>query len=192
MLMSVDSKVVSPAKPAVPTRSFWQRHVSDPILSQLKQGVTPDKIALTLAIGSALALFPIIGTTALLCLLVGIILQLNQPIIQAVNLLFTPLHIPFIIYCIYLGEKLFGGHYVKFNLHEFSRLLWDDPALFAQRFGLIGLHACIIWAIAAPFWIALIYYTSRTTLREMARVRALTLAKMVAPIVVDPTDHPIP
>ena len=70
----------------------------DPIAAQLTQGITPEKIALTLAVGSALALFPILGTTTLLCLLAGILLRLNQPIIQMVNALCTPLHLP-VIYC---------------------------------------------------------------------------------------------
>lgn len=178
--------------PETPARSLWQRRVRDPIVAQLTQGVTPDKIALTIAVGSALALFPIIGTTSLLCLIVGIILRLNQPIIQAVNWVCTPIHIPLVFYCVHLGEKLFGVPHTKFKLHEFARLVWEDPVLFAQRFGMTGFRACVVWAIAAPFWIALVYYTSRTTLREMARVRALAAAKLAAPKVVDPTDHPIP
>lgn len=174
-----------------PTRTFWQRRLVDPIIAQLTQGVTPDKIALTIAVGSALALFPILGTTSLLCLLVGIILRLNQPIIQVVNWLCTPLHIPLIFYCVHLGEKLFGAPHTKFKLQELARLIWQDPVLFAQKFGMTGLHACVVWAIAAPFWIVLMYFISRTTLREMARVRALAAAKLAAKVI-DPSDHPIP
>jgi len=46
---------------AAPARTSWQRHVIDPIAVQLTQGITPEKIALTLAVGSAFALFPILG-----------------------------------------------------------------------------------------------------------------------------------
>lgn len=191
--MTEDTSTPPQKKPeALPTRTFWQRRVKDPIVAQLTQGVTPDKIALTIAVGSALALFPLLGTTSLLCLIFGIILRLNQPIIQVVNWLCTPLHIPLIFYTVHLGEKIFGGPHVKIRPNELARLIWEDPLLFAQRFGLAGLHACIVWAIAAPFWIALVYYTTRTTLREMARVRALAAAKLVATKVVDPDDHPIP
>jgi uncharacterized protein (DUF2062 family) len=188
-----DDPINPPATtPDVPKRTFWQRRLRDPIVAQLTQGVTPDKIALTIAVGSALALFPILGTTTILCLLVGIILRLNQPIIQVVNWLCTPIHIPLIFYTVHLGEKLFGAPHTKLKLHELAQLVWQDPVLFAQKFGMTGVHACIVWVIAAPFWIVLIYFTARTTLREMARVRVLAAAKLAAPKVIDPNDHPIP
>lgn len=146
-------------------------------MAQLTQGVTPDKIALTIAVGSTLALFPILGTTSLLCLIAGIILRLNQPIIQAVNWLCAPIHIPLIFYCVHLGEKLFGSPHTKLKLHELASLLWEHPLLFAQKFGLTGFHACIVWAMAAPFWILIVYYVSRAIIREMVRVRELAAAK---------------
>ncbi|MGC4071325.1 MAG: DUF2062 domain-containing protein [Nibricoccus sp.] len=58
-------------------RNFWQRRVRDPLVAQLTQGITPEKIALTLAVGTACALFPIIGMTTLLCALAAIALRLN-------------------------------------------------------------------------------------------------------------------
>lgn len=177
--MSADTSLPPSPTAAVP-RSFWQRRVKDPIVAQLTQGVTPDQIALTVAVGSALALFPILGTTSLLCLLVGIVLKLNQPIIQAVNWLCTPIHIPFIFFSVHMGEKLFGSPHTRFKLHELARLLWEDPLLFAQKFGMTGLHACFVWAIAAPFWVALVYFITRPLVREAAKVRALAAAKLAA------------
>ena len=50
-------------------RSFWRRRVVEPIAGQLKQGITPEKIALTIALGMALGIFPILGSTMLLCAL---------------------------------------------------------------------------------------------------------------------------
>ncbi len=185
----------APAPPPGPTRTFWQRRVIDPVLAQLTQGITPEKIALTIAVGSALALFPMLGVTTLFCFLAGIVLRLNQPIIQVVNYLCTPIHIPLIFYCLHLGEKLFGVPHTRIRLGEFAKLVWDDPILFAHKFGLTVLHATVVWAIAAPVWIAVMYFTARTTLREIARVRAEAAARaaaLVAPKVTDTTDHPVP
>ena len=172
----------------------------DPIVAQLTQGITPEKIALTIAVGSALALFPMLGVTTLFCLLAGIILRLNQPMIQVVNYLCTPIHLPLIVYFWHLGEKLFGVPHVKMRMRESAEamwnLLWSDPGLFLHRFGLLVFHAAIVWAIIAPLWITVIYYTSRTTLREVARVRAEVAAKALAKVTAskpaDPTNHPVP
>jgi len=56
--------------PAKTTRTFWQRRLLDPVLHQLTQGITPEKIALTFAVGSSIAMLPLLGTTTLICLIV--------------------------------------------------------------------------------------------------------------------------
>ena len=91
-----------------PRRKFWQRWLVDPIMRQLTQGVSPKKISLTIAVGSALALFPILGTTTWLCVLAGITLGLNQAIIQGVNALCTFAYFPLIVVFVRFGDTLAG------------------------------------------------------------------------------------
>jgi uncharacterized protein (DUF2062 family) len=171
------------------SRTLWQRRVLDPIVAQLTQGITPEKIALTVAVGGALALFPVLGTTTLLCLLIGILLRLNQPIIQMVNFLCAPIHLPLIYLLIRWGQWLFGVPRVPFSMHFFVNLLWTDPVYFMHRFGSTLFHAIVVWAIAAPFWTAAIYYLLLPMLREIARLKAESAAKALAE---KPPTHPIP
>jgi uncharacterized protein (DUF2062 family) len=168
---------VTPADPDRTPRTFWQRRVLDPVVAQLTQGITPEKIALTIAIGSALALFPILGTTTLLCLLVGIVLRLNQPIIQAVNYLCTPIHLPLIWWMVRTGEWLFGEPHRPFKMRVLANLLWEEPMQFLRVFGTTGLHAIVVWAILAPFWALLFYHLLLPVLREMTRVRVSIVPK---------------
>src|ERR1700727_3048587 len=88
--------------------SFWRRRLIEPVGRQLTQGVSPEKIALTLGAGSAVALFPILGTTTVLCILLGIVLKLNQPILQGLNVICVFIYVPFMVGCIRLGEILCG------------------------------------------------------------------------------------
>jgi uncharacterized protein (DUF2062 family) len=168
---------VTPTDPARPPRTFWQRRVIDPIVHQLTQGITPEKIALTVAVGSALALFPILGTTTLLCLLVGIALRLNQPIIQAVNYLCYPIHLPLIWWMVRTGEWLFGEPHRPFKMRVLANLLWEEPLQFLRVFGVTGLHAIVVWAILAPFWILLLYHLLLPVFREITRVRVTVMPK---------------
>jgi len=46
---------------------FWQRRIITPIANQIRQGITPEKIALTIALGLLLSVFPILGATTILC-----------------------------------------------------------------------------------------------------------------------------
>jgi uncharacterized protein (DUF2062 family) len=179
----------SPIPDAGPPRTSWQRHVIDPIALQLTQGITPEKIALTLAVGSAFALFPILGTTTILCLIVGIALRLNQPIIQIVNALCTPLHLPVIYAMVKLGSHIFNVPYSHVGIRMMNHMLWDDPRDFFERFGITALHAIAAWAIIAPFWIVAVYLFALPVLNEVNRRRIASREQTVdAP----PPDHPVP
>jgi uncharacterized protein (DUF2062 family) len=176
------------AAAAAPSRTRWQRHVIEPIAVQLTQGITPEKIALTLAVGSALALFPILGTTTLLCILAGVLLKLNQPIIQLVNALCTPLHFAVIFLEWELGRWLFGGPPIPNPGANLNHLLWGTPTQFLERFGMGALHAIGAWAVTAPLWTLLIYMGALPILREALRRRAI----LAAPTEAQPPVHPIP
>lgn len=178
--MSTDS-VSTPASSS--RRTFWQRRVRDPIVAQLTQGITPEKIALTVAVGSALGLFPILGTTTLLCFLVGLALRLNQPVIQLINQALWPVHIPAIFWCVRLGERLFGEPPV--NLRLMGRLLHQHPEAFFQQFGATAVHAIVAWVIIAPFYVAAIYAIALPVMRSIQRVK-------VEAIAANPPDHPVP
>lgn len=161
----------------------------DPIVLQLTQGITPHKIALTIAVGSALALFPILGTTTLLCFVVALMLRLNQPIIQLLNQALWPVHVPAIFLCVHFGEKLFGVHHGRFSIRQMGELFWHHPARFFHDFGELAFHAAVAWAILAPFYIAAVYYISLPVMRGVARLRAEAAAKAAAS---EPPIHPVP
>ena len=158
---------------AAQARTPWQRHVIDPIAVQLTQGITPEKIALTLAVGSALALFPILGTTTILCLIAGIMLRLNQPIIQMVNALCTPIHLPVIFFMVRLGSWMFNVQSAHVGIRMMNHMLWDDPRDFFERFGITALHAIAAWALLAPFWMIIVYILALPVLREALRRQTL-------------------
>lgn len=161
----------------------------DPIAKQLTQGITPEKIALTLAVGSALALFPILGTTTLLCLLAGVILRLNQPIIQIINALCTPIHLP-VIYCmVRLGAWFFNVPSEHLGIRMMNHMLWEDPKEFFEKFGLTALHAIAAWCVILPFWLVIIYLIALPVLREALR-RRIVIVTQTTPT--PPPVHPVP
>jgi uncharacterized protein (DUF2062 family) len=179
---------IPPSVASEPPRTRWQRGVIDPIAKQLTQGITPEKIALTLAVGSAFALFPILGTTTILCLIVGIVLRLNQPIIQIVNALCTPLHLP-VIYCmVWLGNRIFHVPASHMSIHMMNHMLWDDPRDFFEKFGMTALHAIAAWSIIAPFSITAVYLLALPVLREALRRRIVVVTTAPTP----PPVHPVP
>lgn len=153
---------------STPRRKFWQRWLADPIRQQLTQGVSPDKIALTLALGSALALFPVLGTTTLLCLTAGIVLSLNQAILQGINALCGFVWIPLLVAFIRLGDALTHHPSTGVDFRRMFSLFREHPGEFFQRFGITALHGVLGWSVAALFWIPLVYFATRVPLRTAA------------------------
>jgi uncharacterized protein (DUF2062 family) len=61
-----------------------------PIVDLLRQGITPEKIALSIALGAVLGIFPVLGSTTILCAAAAFVLRLNLSAIQIVNFLIYP------------------------------------------------------------------------------------------------------
>jgi uncharacterized protein (DUF2062 family) len=150
-------------------RKFWQRWFVDPVVKQLTQGVTPQKIALSLAIGSALALFPILGTTTTLCVIAGIAMKLNQPIIQGVNALCTFIYFPLMLAFVRIGDAIAGGPASNLNIPVMISMATHQPKEFLAKFGVTALHAMLGWVVVMPLWLPAIYFLALPPLRVASR-----------------------
>lgn len=136
-------------------KKFIRQKVLQPILTQLKQGISPSKLALSVALGVVITLFPIFGTTVTLCIIFSFILKLNLPIVLAINYLMTPAQLLAIPIFIRLGESLFKLPSVSFNPKTIVQEFWASPLVFIGVFGKSALAATCVWVIAfAPLtWI---------------------------------------
>lgn len=152
--------------------SFWRRRVVTPVLAQLKQGVTPDQIALTLAVGTACSLLPFLGFTALLNLGVGLWLRLNQPILQTLNQVLGPLQLVMILVYVRIGEKIWGAPEMPLSVRVLAQSFTDDPGAFLRRFGWTGVHAATAWGLSVPVIVAAVYFPLRGVMRRVAARRA--------------------
>jgi len=151
------------------SRSFWQRRIRDPLVALFTQGITADKVALMLSVGTACSLFPFLGFTSLLNLVVGLWLRLNQPLLQTLNQLLGPVQLVLIMVYIRLGEWLWQAPAGQFTIGEMLRIFREvSVAEFLQRFGWAGLHAFTAWALTTPLLIAGVYYLVRPALRRLA------------------------
>ena len=150
---------------------FWRERVVGLIGSQLTQGVTPQKIALTIALGVSLAMFPILGSTTLLCAVVAVCLKLNQPIIQLVNWLAYPLQFAMLLPFIRIGEWLTRAPQVTFSIPQMLQKFHDAPGKFLGEFGMTGVHGIIAWLLIAPILSALIYFVLLPPLKKLSQLK---------------------
>jgi uncharacterized protein (DUF2062 family) len=147
---------------------FWRERVVGLLIAQLQQGISPQKIALTVALGICFSAFPIIGATSLLCFTFGLWLRLNQPIIQLVNWLGSPLQLGLLLMFVRLGEWLMRAQRVSFSIPELFAKFHASPTKFFQEFGLTGVHGIIGWLVVAPFAGVLLYYLFLPMTKKLA------------------------
>lgn len=172
------SEAPLPAEAPAIRRSFWRRRVRDPIIALLTQGITPDRIAATLAVGALCSLFPFFGFTTVLNLGVGLWLRLNQALLHALNQALGPVHIVMIFVYVRLGEFVWGATEDRFTLTEVIDTFREASLLeFLHRFGWAGVHALTAWVITAPILLAAIYYPFRPVIRKLARLRTASPAR---------------
>jgi len=85
------------------------RAMRSKVESWLRQGISPERLALTLALGFAIGCLPVIGIPTALCLVVALGLRLNVPAIQAANYAAMPLQLALIFPFVRLGGWLFAS-----------------------------------------------------------------------------------
>ena len=149
---------------------FLRRRIARPIVELLRQGVTPEKMALSLALGVALGVFPVLGTTTALCALVAFVWRLNLPAIQIVNYFVYPLQIALLIPFFRAGEKLFGAPHLPLSVSQIIAVVhvsfWG-----ATRFLWTTIwHAAVAWSLMAPVFVALAYVILLPLLRRMLKM----------------------
>lgn len=107
----------------------------------LSQGISPERLALTLALGFAIGCLPMIGIPTALCLLIALGLRLNVPAIQAANYAAMPLQIALIFPFVRLGAWMFAsGSHVALNQGMTAhtsplKMIWASGSLAGQAFG---------------------------------------------------------
>ncbi len=130
-------------------RALITKRIVEPLQTAMKQGLTRQELALTLATGVVIATFPVFGVTMFLCMLVAARLELNQVVIQIANYAGYPLQFLLFIPLIRLGESLFGLESVSIDPGQVAGLLWQQPLQFLQTYGLAIGAACLVWLLLA-------------------------------------------
>lgn len=148
----------------------WRARVRRVVMAQLTQGVTPKRVAFTIALGALLSVFPVFGVTTALCALAAWLLRLNQPLMQLVNALLAPVHI-LLLYPYYrFGEKLFGREAAPLlDVKELAERFAHDPQQFVLDYGMVAVGGAVVWAASALVAVPLMYVVLRPVLEGLAR-----------------------
>jgi len=159
------------------SENFLQRRVIKPVVKLLRQGITPEKLALSLALSAALAVIPAFGWSVWLCGLAGLAFGLNLPAMQLVNYFLYPAQVALLLPFFRLGEKLFRAPHVPLSVSQIFSMVHADFWGAIKLLWNTTWHAMVVWALLAPFAVGLIYFVllpifRRTVKRHVAATSA--------------------
>ena len=131
----------------------------------LRQGISPQRLALTLALGFAIGCIPVVGIPTLICAALALALRLNQPAIQVANYAAMPLQLLLIVPFVRLGGWLFDAGPI--HAAQVAALLHTSPVdLLSRLAGLFG-HALLAWLLIAVPFVMLMTFALTMLLRHL-------------------------
>jgi hypothetical protein len=156
--------------------NFLRRRLVTPLLDLLRQGVTPEKLALSIVLGLILGVFPVLGSTTALCAIAALVLRLNLPAIQIVNYFVYPLQIALLIPLFRLGEKLFRAPHLPLSLQRIYAMIHANMAAAICTLWTTTWHAMAVWCLLAPVAGTLVYAALAPMLRRALHRQTQTAA----------------
>jgi uncharacterized protein (DUF2062 family) len=136
-----------------------RRYLIEPLIGFLRQGMSPRKLALTIALGIVIGVIPVLGSTTLLCTLAALGFRLNLPAIQAVNGVVYPLQLALLIPFWKAGAWLFGGGTPALTVRQIFSLIRDNAWHAITLLWVVTMHALVVWFLAGCI-AAMILYTA--------------------------------
>lgn len=126
---------------------YIDRKIIEPLLGFLREGITPNKLTLTVVFGIAFGLIPVFGLTTVFCLLFAFMLKLNKPAILLINFAIYPLQLILYIPFIHSGELIFGFEPIDLTIYRLIDMFRDDWWMALQNIWFHNLLGIIAWLI---------------------------------------------
>jgi uncharacterized protein (DUF2062 family) len=140
----------------------------EPLLALLRQGISPRRLALCVAIAIVVGNIPILGVSTILCTFIALIFRLNFPAIQLVQAAMAPTQVLLIIPFVRLGEWILRVPpqvvSIKAALALMSQGVWQAIVVLGDAI----FHAGLAWALIAPFAVYLIHRLLTPVFERMA------------------------
>ncbi len=153
--------------------AWLRRRIVDPVLGLLRQGLAPGQLALSLAFGFGVGIFPVLGVSTPLLTGIALGMRLNLPAIQLVNYLVSPLQLLLIIPFVRVGERLLGVAPQPLTVSAGLEILAKGVAQAVVILWDAIVHAALGWIVIGPLLIYVLYRAMLPLLeRAAARMQA--------------------
>lgn len=128
-------------------KAFISNKIIVPLLELLKQGITPEKLALSIAIGFMIGIVPLPGVSTAICAILAIVLDINIVAIQVSNYAAYPLQLILYIPFIRAGETMLGSTASGLTISGIKILFNEGFTTALKVLWYANLQGIIVWLI---------------------------------------------
>ena len=144
-----EQSTIRPA-PKTPVKNWLYRRILEPLLALLKQGISPDRLALCVAIGVVIGNIPILGVSTILCAAIALTFRLNLAAIQIAQAAMAPTQLLLIIPFVRLGEWILRVPPEPVSIQQGMALIAQGAGHAIAALSGAILHAGLAWILVAP------------------------------------------
>ena len=134
-----------------------RRRVVDPTLNLLRQGLSPRDLALCLALGAGVGMFPVLGVSTPALTLIALWQRLNLAAIQLVSWLVGPLQLALIIPFMRFGEWVLGSEPQPMTIEAGMEIISQGVFQAIVTLWDAIVHASVGWILIGPAAIFVLY-----------------------------------
>jgi len=148
-------------------KNVFQNKYVNKIIEFLKQGTSPRELALAISIAFVLGIFPVIGSTTILCTIFALVFRLNMPLIHLINYSVYPLQLIMLIPFMKIGEIFFGVEKLSYSLTEIFGMISENVFNAIMVLWNVTLQGIAAWLIIAPVLALILFFIIHPILKKM-------------------------
>jgi uncharacterized protein (DUF2062 family) len=153
---------------------FAERKFLEPLRKAIKEGISVERLSVSLALGVTVGLIPLYGITTLLVGCIAFSLRLNFIAMQVAHYIVHPIQIALLVPFLKLGDSVVKDAEVSFTVDQYIALFKMDFWGTLREFWLINLSAIGIWFILSiPLSIGLYFLIIRAIRKYLPRLGRL-------------------
>lgn len=133
-------------------------------------GITPQKLALTVALGLTIGIMPLFGVATLLCTLLGLRFRLNIPALLLICYLAAPVHLLLYLPFIQAGIFMLGAEEFRLTFEQILLLFREDWLKAVGKLWLANLFGIAAWLLFSVPFGGLVYLIMLPIFRKYVRL----------------------
>jgi len=129
-------------------------------------GIPPDKMAFSITLGMVTGVFPVLGATTAISLLLTMLFRQNVLVVQSVQWIMAMLQVILIVPFMQLGALILKARSVDISLHQINISFQHGFFTGIKTVGVLHLYAIFTWTLLSIPAAFILYYTFRAVFRK--------------------------